>query len=92
MNRSDLIKHFAESQGISAEEATTLVSEFFGAIRNALVAGDRVEIRGFGTFVIKDYRGYAGRNPRSGDTVTVAPKRLPFFRAGKKLKDYLNQK
>ena len=57
----------------------------------ALVDGDRVEIRGFGSFKVKDYRGYTGRNPKSGDVVNVAPKRLPFFRPGKELKELLNK-
>jgi integration host factor subunit beta len=50
-----------------------------------------VEIRGFGSFKIKGYKGYTGRNPKSGDVVSVAPKKLPFFRPGKELKEYLNK-
>ena len=57
----------------------------------AVVDGDRVEIRGFGSFKVKGYKGYTGRNPKSGEVVTVAPKRLPFFRPGKELKEFLNK-
>jgi integration host factor subunit beta len=49
-----------------------------------------VEIRGFGSFKVKSYKGYQGRNPRTGEVVEVKPKQLPFFRAGKELKDYIN--
>ena len=92
MNKSELIKSFSAIQDISVEEATATINSFFDAIKTALVDDDRVEIRGFGSFVVREYKGYTGRNPKNGDTVTVAPKRLPFFRAGKELKDYINKK
>ena len=60
------------------------------AKRDSLLEGGRVEIRGFGSFKVKEYGSYAGRNPRTGEKVAVEPKRLPFFRAGKELKEYLN--
>lgn len=59
-------------------------------MKKALLDGDRVEIRGFGSFKVKEYESYSGRNPRTGDKVEVRPKRLPFFRAGKELKEFLN--
>jgi integration host factor subunit beta len=92
MNRSELITAFSNSNELSLEDATMIVNAFFDAIRSSLVNGDRIEIRGFGSFTMKEYKGYTGRNPKSGDTVTVAPKRLPSFRLGKELKGYLNQK
>jgi integration host factor subunit beta len=53
----------------------------------ALVDGDRIDIRGFGSFMVRDYQGYTGRNPKSGENITVLGKRLPFFKTGKKLKE-----
>ena len=90
MNKSELIKTLAEENAISADEATTVVNTFFDSVRQALLAGQRVEIRGLGSFKIKEYQGYSGRNPKTGEVVSVAPKKLPFFRAGKELKEYLN--
>lgn len=90
MNRSELIKILADETGISLENSTAVVEIFFNSIKKSLIDGERAEIRGFGSFKIKDYAGYAGRNPKSGQSVTVAPKRLPFFRAGKDLKDFIN--
>jgi integration host factor subunit beta len=91
MNKSQLIRALAERQSISLDEASTIVNTFFDSIKESLKRGDRVEIRGFGSFKIKHYDGYQGRNPSTGDVVQVKPKRLPFFRVGKDLKEYLNQ-
>lgn len=90
MNKSELIKTLAEENAISADEATIIVNTFFDSIRQALLAEQRVEIRGLGSFKIKEYKGYSGRNPKTGDVVQVSPKKLPFFRAGKELKEYIN--
>ena len=90
MNKSELIKRLAEERDLSLEEATEIVTIFFDSMKEALQSGDRVEIRGFGSFKIKEYDGYQGRNPKTGEAVRVSPKRLPFFRAGKELKEYLN--
>ena len=91
MTRSELIAAFAERARMSNEEATVFVNAFFDKIRQTLIEGDRVEIRGFGTFAMKDYQPYTGRNPKSGEVVTVVPKRLPVFRVGRELKDLLNK-
>lgn len=91
MNKSELIKTLAEQSDISMDEATLVVNTFFDCMKEALLHGDRVEIRGFGSFKIKEYGAYAGRNPRTGEKVEVQPKRLPFFRAGKELKEFLNE-
>lgn len=90
MNKSELIKALAEQKKIHVDESTKIVTAFVDAIKEALVRGDRVEIRGFGSFKIKDYEGYTGRNPKTGDVVQVSPKKLPFFRPGKELKEYIN--
>ncbi len=90
MNKSELIKALAEENNIPLDDATLVVNTFFDAMKKALAEGERIEIRGFGSFKIKEYPGYAGRNPKTGENVQVKPKRLPFFRAGKELKEYLN--
>ncbi len=90
MNKSELIKALAEQSNISTEDATTVITTFVDSMKEAMVEGDRVEIRGFGSFKVKNYEGYAGRNPRTGQKVEVKSKKLPFFRPGKELKDYLN--
>ncbi|MDR1946511.1 MAG: integration host factor subunit beta [Desulfovibrio sp.] len=90
MNKSELIKTMAEENSLSADEATTVVNTFFDCVRKALLSEQRVEIRGLGSFKIKQYAGYAGRNPKTGEMVSVAPKKLPFFRAGKELKEFVN--
>lgn len=91
MNKSELIKKLAETSNLSSEDATLVVKIFLDSIKNALIEGNRVEIRGFGSFKIKDYKGYSGRNPKTGVQVDVQPKRLPFFRAGKELRELVNQ-
>lgn len=91
MNKSELIKTLAKEANLPMEDATLVVNTFVDAMKDALIAGDRIEIRGFGSFKVKEYSGYAGRNPKTGESVSVIPKRLPFFRAGKELKEYINQ-
>lgn len=90
MNRSELIKALAEDANMSLDEATSVVGIFFNTMKNALIEGDRVEIRGFGSFKVKDYRSYEGRNPKTGQCVDVISKRLPFFRVGKELREFVN--
>jgi len=90
MNKSELIKSLAEERGLHVDESSEIVDAFVDSIKEALVRGDRVEIRGFGSFKMKEYKGYTGRNPKTGDVVSVTPKKLPFFRPGKELKEYLN--
>ncbi len=91
MNKSELIATLAEESNISMEESALVVNTFIDSIKEALAKGDRVEIRGFGSFKMKEYGGYTGRNPKSGELVEVQPKRLPFFRTGKELKEFLNE-
>lgn len=90
MNKSELVKALADQANISLDEATLVVNTFVNSMKDSLLEGGRVEIRGFGSFKVKEYGSYAGRNPRTGEKVAVEPKRLPFFRAGKELKEYLN--
>ncbi len=86
MNKSQLIKKLAESQGLPVSKAEEVVNTFFGEIERAFLNSERVEIRGFGSFKIKYYKGYKGRNPKTGETIEVKPKKLPFFKVGKELK------
>jgi integration host factor subunit beta len=86
MNKLELINTLRNECQISKNEAATVVDLFFSEMANALAKGDRVEIRGLCSFYVKEYDSYKGRNPRTGETVTVAPKKLPFFKCGQELK------
>jgi len=87
MNKSELIEQLAVSKDISNKRAEEVVNMIFSSMTEALATGDRIEIRGLGSFVIKDYESYTGRNPKTGDPITVKPKKLPFFKVGKELKE-----
>ncbi len=86
MNKLELIQTLKESNGISRAEAQRVIELFFDAMAEALAKGHRVEIRGLCSFKVKDYPSYTGRNPKTGEPVTVKPKKLPFFKAGTDLK------
>lgn len=90
MNKSELVRTLAEKHQLQTEEAAMVVNVFFDCIRTSLVEGERVEIRGLGSFKVKHYPGYIGRNPKTGESVAVPEKRLPVFRLGKELKAMLN--
>ncbi len=87
MNKLELINALKESNGLSKSEAATIVDLFFNEMANALAKGERVEIRGLCSFYVKKYKAYAGRNPKTGEPARVKPKKLPFFKCGKELKD-----
>jgi integration host factor subunit beta len=87
MNKLELITTICTTNGLLKREATKIVNLFFDQMAGALEKGDRVEIRGLCSFYVKDYSGYAGRNPKTGERVEVVPKKLPFFKCGKELKD-----
>lgn len=91
MNKAELIKALANEARLSDHEAGDVVKSFFRMVQQSLVEGDRVEIRGLGSFKVKHYGGYKGRNPKSGESVAVEPKVLPVFRPGKELKDMVNK-
>ena len=86
MNKIALIQTLKDSNHLSKSEAETVINLFFDKMADALAQGDRVEIRGLCSFFVKKYRGYTGRNPKTGELVKIAPKKLPFFKAGKDLK------
>ena len=87
MNKSELIEQLAIEKDISNKRAEEIVNLVFTSMTEALTAGDRIEIRGLGSFVIKVYESYTGRNPKTGQLITVKPKKLPFFKVGKELKE-----
>ena len=87
MNKLKLINALKNEGMISKKEAATIVDLFFDRISAALAEGDRVEIRGLCSFFVKEYKSYQGRNPMTGETVTVVSKKLPFFKIGKELKE-----
>ena len=87
MNKSGLIELLAERRGISFKKAEEIVNTIFDALAEAMLSGDRIEIRGFGSFVINEYKAYTGRNPKTGESIAVKPKKLPFFKVGKELKE-----
>ena len=93
MTRSDLIAALAARfPKLMDKDAEVSVKEILDAIGQSLVRGDRVEIRGFGSFVVKEYGSYTGRNPKTGTKIKVEPKKLPFFKVGKELKDRVDKK
>jgi integration host factor subunit beta len=91
MNKIDLIQTLCSTNDLTKLEAEKIVSIFFDHMSNTLQEGDRVEIRGLCSFYVKDYPGYTGRNPKTGETAKVAAKKLPFFKCGKGLKERVNK-
>jgi integration host factor subunit beta len=87
MNKLELIDALKAECRISKKEAATVIDLFFESMSEALARGDRVEIRGLCSFYVKEYDSYKGRNPKTGGSVQVASKKLPFFKCGKDLKE-----
>lgn len=90
MTKSELVDAVARRQGLPRVTTERVVSVLFESIRDALVSGGRVEVRGFGSFKARHYEGYTGRNPRTGSPIVVAPKVLPVFKVGKELRVRVN--
>ena len=86
MVKSELIENLAERADITLAKAEEIVDLFFDNVSETLCRGDRVEIRGFGAFTVREYKAYEGRNPKTGEKITVPPKRLPFWKTGMELK------
>ncbi len=87
MNKVDLIQALKDSNNLSKSEAETVINLVFDQMADALAQGDRVEIRGLCSFFVKKYGSCTGRNPKTGDKVEIKPKKLPFFKVGKELKE-----
>lgn len=90
MNKFDLIEALAKKEPLKDKEALEIVNMVFKGFANALRKGDRIEIRGFGSFSVREYGAYTGKNPRTGEKVQVGEKKLPYFKVGKELKAKVN--
>jgi integration host factor subunit beta len=87
MNKLDLIEALKTEAGLTKNKAVAVVKLFFDEMSNTLANGDKVEIRGLCSFYVKKYKAYTGRNPKTGEQVKIKPKKLPFFKCGKELKE-----
>jgi integration host factor subunit beta len=90
MTKADLIDLIAERAKLPHGRAELLICQMFDSMVDALCRGEGIEIRGFGSFSIRSYKEYQGRNPRTGEAVRVRPKRLAFFKVGKELRERVN--
>ena len=86
MVKSELIENLAARADITLAKAEEIVDLFFDSISETLGKGDRVELRGFGAFTVREYKAYEGRNPKTGEKIVVPPKKLPFWKTGMELK------
>ena len=92
MNKSDIIQLLSREIQVPLMKTEEIVDKLFETMSKALSAGDRIEIRGFGSFEVREYEGYTGRNPKTGEEKAVLPKKLPFFKVGKDFKEKVNRK
>ncbi|MBM9605097.1 HU family DNA-binding protein [Desulfopila inferna] len=90
MNKSELIESLAQEINVPHREAAAITNTVIETMTEALAKGESIEIRGFGSFVIKNYESYEGRNPKTGKKIKVKPKKLPFFKVGKDLREQVN--
>ena len=90
MTKSELIDAFAKKANVSKTKAEHIINEVFDSMIDAMRRREGIEIRGLGSFTVREYKAYAGRNPRTGEKVEVSPKRLPFFKVGKALKEMVD--
>ena len=90
MTKSELIEVVAQEANLTKGRAELVINTIFESMVEALQRGEGIEIRGFGSFTVRQYKSYEGRNPRTGEPVHVAPKRLPFFKVGKDLRQRVN--
>jgi len=87
MNKSDVIEKLSEQVGVPEQEASSIVDTILQSMTQSLVDGENVEIRGFGSFTVRHYDSYTGRNPKTGEDTLVKAKKLPFFKVGKELRE-----
>jgi len=90
MNKADLIDALSTKENLTEKNASEIVNMVFDGFTDMLKKGGRIEIRGFGSFTVREYSGYTGRNPKTGAKTPVGPKKLPFFKVGKELKEKVN--
>jgi integration host factor subunit beta len=91
MNKSSLIEALSRKENLAEKKASDIVNLIFKGFTDELKNGGRIEIRGFGSFVVRDYGAYTGRNPKTGKNIQVTPKKLPFFKVGKELKERVDK-
>jgi integration host factor subunit beta len=91
MNKSELVEQLAARKNLTYRKAEEIVNLVFDSMLDELAKGGRIEIRGFGSFIVKDYKAYLGRNPKTGESIMVQPKRLPFFKVGKELRERVDK-
>ena len=91
MNKSELIEMLAQEINIPLRESDSITNMVLDSMAQTLESGDSIEIRGFGSFVVRKYGSYNGRNPKTGEKIQVTPKKLPFFKVGKELRERVNQ-
>jgi nucleoid DNA-binding protein len=91
MTKADIVDQIADRTGLTKKDVADTVDEFLEAVGRALANGQHIEIRGFGTFKVKDRKSRLARNPRTGDAVPVPPRRVPVFKVSKELKDLVAQ-
>jgi integration host factor subunit beta len=91
MNKTDIVNKLAEKTGMNQKVAKIVVDTITDSIKKAIVNGERVEIRGFGSFSVRRYKPYKGRNPKNGEVVEVPAKKLPYFKVGKELKEAISK-
>jgi len=91
MNKFNLIEALSNKENLTAKHASEIVNMVFDGFTDTLKKGGRIEIRGFGSFSIREYGGYTGRNPKTGAKTQVRSKRLPFFKVGRELKERVNR-
>ena len=92
MNKSDLIIALAAKKNLTEKQAMDIIDLVFDGFSETLKNGGRIEIRGFGSFTVRKYKAYKGRNPKNGEHVEVKPKKAPFFKVGKELKKMVDGK
>lgn len=91
MTKSDLVEKLTQKTNLTKKKVEAVVNCVFDSMFEALVRSDRIEIRGFGSWYVKDYKSYTGRNPKTGASVSVPDKKLPFFKVGKELKKKIDE-
>jgi integration host factor subunit beta len=89
MNKIDIVNELSEKVSLNQKVAKVIVDTIIDSIKKAIISGERVEIRGFGSFSLRSYKPYRGRNPKNGEIVEVPGKKLPYFKVGKELKEII---
>jgi len=91
LTKADLVEKVAEKTGLTRTDVAVVVDSFLDTVKKSVENGHNIEIRGFGSFKVKFYNGYKGRNPKTGDLIKVDGKKLPFFKVGKELRERVDR-